>query len=40
MCVLIGIAVQGLVWLLILGVVLFVAFAAIGFVKRKSLGHR
>ncbi|MEV4604705.1 hypothetical protein AB0K15_46045 [Amycolatopsis sp. NPDC049253] len=39
-CVVVGIAVKGLVWLLILGVVLFAATAAIGFVKRKSLGQR
>ncbi|MBB4688661.1 hypothetical protein [Amycolatopsis jiangsuensis] len=39
-CVVIGIAVKGLIWLLVVGAILFVATAAVGFVKRKSLGHR
>ncbi|WP_033296370.1 hypothetical protein [Amycolatopsis jejuensis] len=39
-CVVVGIAVKGLIWLLVVGAVLFVATAAIGYVKRKSLGHR
>ncbi|WP_329073469.1 hypothetical protein [Amycolatopsis sp. NBC_01480] len=39
-CVVVGIAVKGLVWLLVVGIVLFVATAAVGFVKRKALGRR
>ncbi|MFE3170043.1 hypothetical protein ACFXPA_25470 [Amycolatopsis sp. NPDC059090] len=37
-CIVIGIAVKGLFWLLIVGAVLFVATAVIGFVKRAALG--
>ncbi|PWV85948.1 LPXTG-motif cell wall anchor domain-containing protein [Prauserella marina] len=33
----IGFAVKGLVWLAIIGIVLFVGTAAIGFVRRKTL---
>jgi hypothetical protein len=36
----VGVIVKSLFWLLIVGVVLFVATAAIGFVKRKTLGRR
>jgi hypothetical protein len=35
-----GIVIKGLFWLIIVGAVLFVATAAVGFVKRKSLGRR
>ncbi|MEA5365205.1 hypothetical protein VA596_37135 [Amycolatopsis sp., V23-08] len=35
-----GIVVKGLFWLLVVGVVLFVATGVIGFVKRKTLGGR
>jgi hypothetical protein len=39
-CVVIGIVVKGLFWLIILGAVLFVATAVIGFVKREALGRK
>jgi hypothetical protein len=39
-CVVVGIAVKGLVWLLIIGAILFVATGVIGFVKREALGRR
>lgn len=32
----IGFAIEGLVWLAIIGIVLFVGTSAIGFVRRKS----
>ncbi|MFC5117339.1 hypothetical protein ACFPN7_25675 [Amycolatopsis halotolerans] len=38
-CIVVGIAVKGLFWLLIIGAVLFVGTAAIGFVKREALGR-
>ncbi|GAB3148048.1 hypothetical protein [Amycolatopsis sp. NPDC004378] len=37
--VVLGIAIKGLFWLIIVGAVLFVATGAIGFVKRKTLGR-
>jgi hypothetical protein len=39
-CVVVGIVVKGLVWLIILGAVLFVATSVVGFVKREALGRR
>jgi hypothetical protein len=39
-CVVIGVAVKGLFWLLIVGLILFVATGVIGFVKREALGRR
>ncbi|EFL08900.1 predicted protein [Streptomyces sp. AA4] len=38
-CIVVGIAVKGLFWLLIIGAILFVATAAVGFVKREALGR-
>lgn len=38
--VVLGIAVKTLFWLIIVGAVLFVATAAVGFVKREALGRR
>ncbi|WP_162834497.1 hypothetical protein [Amycolatopsis circi] len=38
-CIVVGIAVKGLFWLLIIGAILFVATAVIGFVKREALGR-
>ncbi|WIX98983.1 hypothetical protein QRX60_33680 [Amycolatopsis mongoliensis] len=35
-----GIVIKGLFWLIIVGAVLFVATAAIGFVKREALSRR
>lgn len=35
-----GIVIKGLFWLIIVGAVLFVATAVIGFVKREALGRR
>lgn len=39
-CVVLGIVIKGLFWLLIIGAVLFVATGAVGFVKREALGRR
>jgi hypothetical protein len=39
-CVVLGFVIKGLFWLVIVGVVLFVATAAVGWVKRKSVGSR
>jgi hypothetical protein len=39
-CIVLGIAVKGLVWLLVIGAILFVATAVFGFVKRETLGTR
>jgi len=39
-CIVIGVAIKGLFWLLIIGAVLFVATGVIGFVKREALGRR
>lgn len=39
-CVLVGVFVKGLFWLIIVGVVLFVATSVVGFVKREALGRR
>ena len=39
-CIVLGIAVKGLVWLVVLGAILFVATAVVGFVKREALGGR
>jgi hypothetical protein len=39
-CVVVGIAIKGLFWLLIIGAILFVATGVIGFVKREALGRR
>ncbi|MEU8636425.1 hypothetical protein AB0C38_30025 [Amycolatopsis sp. NPDC048633] len=35
-----GIVIKGLFWLIIVGAVLFVATAVIGFVKREALGRK
>jgi hypothetical protein len=35
----VGFAVEGLVWLAIIGIVLFVGTAAIGAVRRRSIGR-
>lgn len=39
-CVVLGIVIKGLFWLLIIGAVLFVATGVVGFVKREALGRR
>ncbi len=39
-CIVVGVAVKGLFWLLIIGVILFVITAIVGFVKRETLGRR
>lgn len=39
-CVVLGVVIHGLVWLLVIGAILFVATAAVGFVKREALGRR
>lgn len=33
----VGFAIKGLIWLAIIGVILFVGTAAVGFVRRKAL---
>lgn len=38
--VVLGIVIKGLVWLLIIGAILFVGTAVVGFVKREALGRR
>jgi hypothetical protein len=38
--VVLGIAIKGLFWLVIIGAILFVATAAVGFVKREALGRK
>jgi hypothetical protein len=38
--VVLGIAIKGLFWLVILGAVLFVVTGVIGFVKREALGRK
>ncbi|HEY3752599.1 MAG TPA: hypothetical protein VGL80_25735 [Pseudonocardiaceae bacterium] len=38
--VVLGIAIKGLFWLVIVGVILFVATGVIGFVKREALGRK
>lgn len=35
-----GVVIKGLFWLIIVGAVLFVATAVIGFVKREALGRK
>jgi hypothetical protein len=35
----VGFVVKGLVWLAIIGIILFLGTAAIGFVRRKSVGR-
>ncbi|WP_326834849.1 hypothetical protein VSH64_07960 [Amycolatopsis rhabdoformis] len=39
-CVVLGVVIKGLFWLVIVGAVLFAATAVIGFVKRKTVGSR
>jgi hypothetical protein len=38
--VVLGIAIKGLFWLVIVGAILFVATGVIGFVKREALGRK
>jgi len=38
-CIVVGIAIKGLFWLLVVGAILLVVTAIIGFVKREAL-HR
>ncbi|GAA1025508.1 MULTISPECIES: hypothetical protein [Amycolatopsis] len=38
-CIVLGVVVKGLFWLIIVGAILFAATAVIGFVKRKTLGR-
>lgn len=38
--VVLGIAIKGLFWLVIIGAILFVATGVIGFVKREALGRK
>ncbi len=38
--ILIGAFAKGLLWLLVIGVILFVATAAYGWIKREALGGR
>ncbi|MEW2500948.1 hypothetical protein ACQPXB_19415 [Amycolatopsis sp. CA-161197] len=39
-CVVLGVVIKGLFWLVVVGAVLFVATAVIGFVKRRTVGSR
>lgn len=36
-CIVLGAAVKGLFWLLVIGAILFVATAVVGFVKREAI---
>ena len=36
-CVVVGVVIKGLFWLLVIGAILFVATGIIGFVKREAL---
>ncbi|MER7007814.1 hypothetical protein ABT297_32885 [Dactylosporangium sp. NPDC000555] len=38
--IILGAAVKGLLWLLVIGVILFVATSVFGFIKRETLGRR
>ncbi|MEC3982632.1 hypothetical protein [Amycolatopsis sp. H20-H5] len=38
-CIVVGVVVKGLFWLIVIGAVLFVATAVVGFVKREALGR-
>ncbi|EFL09322.1 predicted protein [Streptomyces sp. AA4] len=38
-CIVLGVVIKGLFWLVIVGAVLFLATAAVGFVKRAALGR-
>jgi hypothetical protein len=38
--VVLGIAIKGLFWLVIVGAILFIATGVIGFVKREALGRK
>jgi hypothetical protein len=38
--VVLGVAIKGLFWLVIIGAILFVATGVIGFVKREALGRK
>lgn len=39
-CIVLGVVVKGLVWLVVIGAILFVATGVVGFVKREALGRR
>jgi uncharacterized membrane protein YgdD (TMEM256/DUF423 family) len=39
-CAIVGAVVKGMAWLLIVGIVLFVGTAVVGWVKREALGRR
>lgn len=38
-CVVLGVVVKGLFWLIVVSAILFVATAAVGFAQRKTLGR-
>ncbi|WP_162834136.1 hypothetical protein [Amycolatopsis circi] len=38
-CIVLGVVIKGLFWLIVVGAVLFVATAVVGFVKREALGR-
>ncbi|MCG3751883.1 MULTISPECIES: hypothetical protein [Amycolatopsis] len=38
-CIVLGVVIKGLFWLVVVGAVLFLATAAVGFVKRSALGR-
>jgi hypothetical protein len=39
-CVVLGVAIKGLFWLMFIGIALFVITGVVGFVKREALGRR
>jgi hypothetical protein len=38
--ILLGVFIKGLVWLLVIGAILFVGTAIFGFIKREALGRK
>jgi hypothetical protein len=38
--IILGIAIHGLLWLLIIGVILFAATSLLGFIRREAFRHR
>lgn len=38
-CIVLGVVIKGLFWLVVVGAILFIATAVIGFVKREALGR-
>jgi hypothetical protein len=39
-CIFVGAIIKGLIWLLVIGVVLFLVTGVFGFIKRETFGRR